>query len=159
MDFECGLHKHLPGQSQGQGALPALPSLPSLREGQLLTEESWESRPGVSTQEQDPLWLAARQRKLPSSQKVPLFYVSIGVTISQGRGKNFLLVSAQWKIYFKKWKLFLRVAFISLSILDPTKTGQLSSYAAKHSLDKLLNKIQSLICHLVSWPTLSLCRG
>ena len=59
--------------------------------------------------------------------------------MSQGLHKNFLLDPAQWEIYFKKGKLFLRIAFISLLIPDP-KMGQLSSCAAKGIFEKSLNK-------------------
>lgn len=55
--------------------------------------------------------------------------------MSQGLHKNFLLDPAQWEIYFKKGKLFLRIAFISLLIPDP-KMGQLSSCAAKGIFEK-----------------------
>lgn len=78
-----------------------------------------------------------------------MYSISIGAKMRQGTDKSFLLASAQWEIYFKKKKLFLRIIFISLLIPDP-KMGQLSSCAIKSIFDKLLNKTQSLICHLES---------
>lgn len=65
--------------------------------------------------------------------------------MSQGPDKNFPLDPTQWEIYFKKGKLFLKIAFISLLIPDP-KMGQLSSCAAKGIFEKSLNKCK--VMHL-----------
>lgn len=59
--------------------------------------------------------------------------------MSQGPDKNFLLGAAQWEVYFKKGKLFLRITFISLLIPD-SEMGQLSSCAVNGIFEKSLNK-------------------
>lgn len=59
--------------------------------------------------------------------------------MSQGPDQNFFLGAAQWEVYFKKGKLFLRITFISLLIPDP-EMGQHASCAANGIFEKSLNK-------------------
>lgn len=73
--------------------------------------------------------------------------------MSQGPDKIFLLITAQWEIYFKTGKLFLRIPFISLLIPDP-EMGHLSSCAAKGIFKKSLDN-----CKVTDLPLGALTRA
>lgn len=112
------------------------------------------NRAGAFPREQHP-YTTSRQITAQYTQASLLFCFNHG-QMRQGPDKNFLLVAAQWEIYFKKKKLFLRITFISLLILD-SEMGQLSSCAAKGIFEKSLNKCRvtnlplEVLTHSYAW--------